>query len=153
MRDTNWTVVGRGYFSHTSSHSENVAPADYRQELQPQNESVIHQKGGGGNLLILHTRARHLPRPGTTLWPSFVTHLISIPHVESVWVYGNVNLRSSLHECEWYARMHTCQVCEIFMNMVWNTPLVYYDSKWINKNVYQKLERYQMQRDKMAILI
>ena len=42
MRDTNWTVVGRGYFSHASSHSENVAPADNRQELQPQNESVIH---------------------------------------------------------------------------------------------------------------
>ena len=81
-----------------------------RQKLQPQNESVIHQpiplvpfhrelwgiwlrfrragRGGGGwvgNLLILHTRARHLPRPGTTLWPWFVTRLISIPHVESVW--------------------------------------------------------------------
>ena len=159
---------------HASSHSENVAPADNRQELQPQNESVIHQpiplvpfhrelwgiwsrfrRAGrrGVNLLILHTRARHLPRPGTTLWPWFVTRLISIPHVESVWVYGNVNLRSSLHECEWYARMYTYQVCDIFMNMVWNTSLVYYDSKWINKTVYQKLARYQMQRDKMAILI
>ena len=149
-----------------------------RQELQPWSESVMHQpiplvpfhqelwgiwsrfrrpgrgEGGGGafNLLLLHTKARYLPRPGTTLWPWIDTRMISIPHVESVWIYGNVNVRSSLHECEWYAERvrdfheygvqhFTCVLRQQVNFKLWN------------KNVYQKLERFQMQWDKMAIFI
>ena len=127
-----------------------------RQELQPQNESVIHQpiplvpchwelwgiwsrfrragSWGGGVIFWYYTQEL-----GICLDPGQPCgrDLLLVWFQSRTWnrFDGNVNVRSSLHECEWYARMYTCQVCEIFMNMVWNTSLVYYDSKWINKNV------------------
>ena len=150
-----------------------------RQELQPWSESVMHQpiplvpfhqelwgiwsrfrrlgrgKGGGGLLIFCY----YTRRPGicldpghATLWPWIDTRMISIPHVESVWIYGNVNVRSSLHECQWYAervrdfheygvQYFTCVLRQQVNFKLWN------------KNVYQKLERFQMQWDKMAIFI
>ena len=40
----NWTVVGRGYFSHTSSHSKNVASAHRVHKEVLSHESVITPK-------------------------------------------------------------------------------------------------------------
>lgn len=126
------------------------ASANPTRTLPPRIVGDLEGGEGGQSFVTTNKVQASLPSPGTTLWPWFVTRLISIPHVESVYIYGNVNVRSSLHDCEWYAHMYPCQVCEMFMNMVWNTPLVYYNSKWIlnseikmfikNSNVFKRSE-------------
>ena len=112
----------------------------------------IWKEGRGVNLLLLQTRSRPVClAPGQPCGRDLsLVWFQSRTYVESVYIYGNVNVRSSLHDCEWYAHMYPCQVCEMFMNMVWNTPLVYYNSKWIlnseikmfikNSNVFKRSE-------------
>ena len=113
-------------------------------------------KGGAFNLLLLHTKARYLPSSGTTLWPWFVTRLISIPHVELVCIYGNVSVRSSVQRVgvvcihvhlpsvrdihEYGVKYFTCVLQQQVNFKLWN------------KNVYQKIERYQKGNSYLKIL-
>ena len=150
-----------------------------RQELQPWSESVMHQpiplvpfhqelwgiwsrfrrpgrgEGGGGLLIFCY----YTRRPGICLDPGQPCgrELTLVWFQSRTWnqfefMAMSTSDHHSLHECEWYAervrdfheygvQYFTCVLRQQVNFKLWN------------KNVYQKLERFQMHWDKMAIFI
>ena len=123
-----------------------------RQELQPWSESVMHQpiplvpfhqelwgtwsrfrrlgtgEGGGGLLIFCY----YTRRPGICLDPGQPCgRELTLAWFQSrTWNrFEFMVMSTSDHHCTSASGMQ--KECEIFMNMVCNTSLVYYDSKWI----------------------